>query len=110
VPGCNFVVKRHSRSVDLSKHCCGRCKGKLVEINVPQQQGPKTMASQEIDRTPRKKAPASGYNLFVKEHSKSVRERLLRAQRAQGVQRPTVAQSDVMKECAKLWRQEKEGA
>jgi hypothetical protein len=29
---CAQEYKRHSKSIDLSKHCCGSCKGKLVQI------------------------------------------------------------------------------
>ena len=94
-PRCPFVVKRHSKSVDPKRHCCGRCKGRLVEISP-------CGAS-------KKKAQPSAYNVFVKEQSKLVRRALVEAQKARGVLNPTVAQSDVMKECAKLWREKKQG-
>jgi hypothetical protein len=29
---CAQEYKRHSKSIDLSKQCCGSCKGKLVQI------------------------------------------------------------------------------
>jgi hypothetical protein len=98
-------VKRHSRSVDLKRHCCGRCKGKLVEVEVPN--GSKK-SSGLMDRTPKKRAPPSGYNLFVKDNSKMVRERLVNAQKALGVRVPKVLQPDVMKECGRLWREKKQ--
>jgi hypothetical protein len=41
-------------------------------------------SSEMIDRTPKKRAPPLGYNLFVKEHSKAVREKLINAQKANG--------------------------
>jgi hypothetical protein len=61
-----------------------------------------------MERTPKKRAPPSGYNLFVKEHSKMVREKLINAEKAQGVRNPRVLQPDVMKECARLWREKKQ--
>ena len=98
-------MKRHSRSVDVKRHCCGRCKGKLVEVdanNVSRKvQGP-------VDKTPKKRAPPSGYNLFVKEQSKQVREKLLREKRSQGILNPKVMQPEVIKECARLWREKKQ--
>ena len=98
--GCTFVVKRHSKSVDLNRHCCGKCKGRLVEIH------PQT--GNEADRSPKQKAPLSGYNLFVKQNSQAVRERLINSQRALGMNTPRVSQPEVIKECAKLWKEQKQ--
>lgn len=99
-PGCKFLVRRHSRSVDLQRHCCGRCRGRLVEVDASTLQstsGP----------TPKKRAPPSGYNLFVKEHSKAIRERLINVQKAKGIRNPTIAQAEVLKECARRWKSKK---
>ena len=30
--GCGMLYERHSKSVDVSRHGCGRCKGKLAQI------------------------------------------------------------------------------
>lgn len=89
-PSCTVVIKRHSRSVDVKKKVCGRCRRRLQEIQVP------AMGSAG-DYTPRKKAPPSAYNLFVREHSQQVRQRL------QAVNGANVTQPEVMKECARLW-------
>lgn len=97
-PGCTFLVKRQSRSIDVKIHCCGRCKGRLVEVEAK---------TAKTNRTEKKRAPPSGYNLFVKEQSKSVRERLMNDQRKEGEMQPKVPQKDVMKECARLWREKK---
>lgn len=97
-PKCGVVIQRHSRSVDVNRHCCGKCKSRLVEIEVPTQKG------SNVVHTPRKKAPLSGYNLFVKENSKSVRARLTSERERQGVRQTKVTQPEVMKECARLWR------
>jgi hypothetical protein len=84
---CSFVVKWHSKSVDTKKHCCGRCQSRLIEKQ-------STGAS-------KRRAQPSAYNLFVKEQSKIIRQKMLK-------QKKTVVQGDVMKECARLWREKKE--
>jgi len=63
-----------------------------------------------MDRTPKKRAPPSGYNLFVKENSKRVREKMMDAQKERGILKPRVLQPDVMKECARLWREKKKAS
>jgi predicted SprT family Zn-dependent metalloprotease len=85
-PTCSFVIGRHSKSVDTIRHRCGLCRGKLIEVT--------------SDGAPKKRAQPSAYNLFVKQHSKAVRERL--AER-----HPSVNQADVMKELGRLWRNKK---
>ena len=104
-PTCDFVVKRHSRSVDTKRQCCGKCRGKLIEVEVPPANFQKSTSKSTFQHTPKKKKELSGYNLFVKQQSKGVRERLLHAQRKQGIVDPKVSQSDVMKECGRLWRE-----
>lgn len=56
-----------------------------------------------MEQTPKKKKALSGYNLFVKQNSKLVRERLV-LERNEGSY-GQVTQPDVMKECARLWRE-----
>ena len=85
-PKCSFTIGRHSRSVDTIRHRCGLCKGKLIEL--------------ASDGAPKKRAQPSAYNLFVKEHSKTVREQLIK-------HKPGLTQSDVMKELGRLWREHK---
>lgn len=96
-PGCPFIVKRHSKSVDPSRHACGRCKGQLVEVQ----------AHSGSMRTPKDPPQPSAYNGFVKEQSKTIRRNMLQAERARGISSPSVRQADVMKECARLWRERK---
>lgn len=94
------MIKRHSRSVDPNKHCCGRCKNKLIEIEVPG-------SSKDVSKagyTP-KKRKTSEYALFVKEQTPRVRSSLAKERAC----RPNeVSQADVMKECGRLWRSEKD--
>ena len=85
-PKCSFQIGRHSKSVDTTRHRCGLCKGKLIEVT--------------SDGKPKQRAPPSAYNLFVKEHSKAVREQLVK-------QKPGVTQADVMKELGRRWRVQK---
>ena len=102
-PKCEVVIQRHSRSVDTARHVCGRCKGKLIEIDAPQKGAKKS----DIIKTPKKKVLLSGYNLFVKQTSRDVRERLTRERKQEDLNEPKVTQSDVLKECARLWKQTK---
>jgi predicted SprT family Zn-dependent metalloprotease len=103
-PKCGAVIKRHSRSVDVVKQCCGRCKGKLIEIEVPGENG-----SSVTERTPRKKAPLSEYNRFVKQHSKQVKDELVKERVRQGLPLK-VSQPDVLKELGRRWKEHKQGA
>lgn len=106
-PTCNVVIKRHSRSVDVNRQCCGRCKGKLVEIEQPKKGASATGSSKgAAGHTPKKKAAPSAYNLFIKAKSKEVREKLNREHVAKG-KIGKVPQGEVMKECARLWKEKK---
>jgi len=99
---CNVVIKRHSRSVDVNKQCCGRCKGKLIEIEVPGSKGDKAKNGKH---TPKKARKASAYSLFVKSESANVRKRLAKERSCTP---KSVSQADVMKEVGRLWRIKKE--
>ena len=93
---CDFVIKRHSRSVDLNRHCCGKCRGKLFEIEVP------SKGSQSNVFTPKQKRAPTGFSLFVQQQSQSVRTKLS-ANREQSEGK--VSQQEVMKECGRLWKE-----
>jgi len=95
---CGSIIKRHSRSVDPNKHCCGSCKGRLTEIEVP---GSKNDVA-TVGHTPKKKRAPTGFSLFVQKNSKAVRERLV-AERGSSVTQP-----EVMKECGRMWREKKQ--
>mmetsp|Transcript_3888 Transcript_3888/g.7882 ORF Transcript_3888/g.7882 Transcript_3888/m.7882 type:complete len:915 (-) Transcript_3888:14-2758(-) len=97
---CNVIIKRHSRSVDPARHCCGRCKSKLIEIEVPGSKGD----TAKLGYTPKQQKETSGFALFVKNQSSEVRKRLARERQCGPNE---VAQADVMKECGKLWRERK---
>jgi predicted SprT family Zn-dependent metalloprotease len=99
-PKCGVIIRRHSRSVDPFKQVCGRCKGALMEIEVPDERG----ASCQLEPTPRKKAVPSAYNIFVKEKSQRVRQYLEQQRASTGKK---ISQPDVMMECARLWRERK---
>ncbi|KAL7549310.1 hypothetical protein ACHAWF_013162 [Thalassiosira exigua] len=101
-PGCNVVVQRHSRSVDPTRQCCGRCRGRLQEIEVPGSAGDGRGGTG--GHTAKKQRKASGFALFVQTQSASVRKAL-----AAGRGCPTgeVSQADVMKECGVRWRERK---
>lgn len=95
---CGVVFQRQSKSIDVNKHFCGKCKGRLVEINVPL----KGAMGTAIDRRPKKPKALSGYASFVKENASQVRSRMELARRM-GDSIETVSQPEVMRECAKLW-------
>ncbi len=97
---CNVIIKRHSRSVDPTKHCCGKCKNKLIEIEVPGK-------GEDVSNnafTPKKQRPPTEFALFVKKHSASIREKLAKEMSCSSKE---VRQADVMKECGKVWQQHK---
>jgi predicted SprT family Zn-dependent metalloprotease len=117
---CGVVYRRVKRSIDVNAHRCGRCNGRLVEI--AKQQG-----TAEGEAAPKPKAPPSAYQRFVQEQSASVRRQLEaqeaaklalhpsalnRSGSAPGAPAPApagakVSQSDVLKECARLWQAQK---
>ena len=94
-----MVIKRHSRSVDVNKHCCGRCKSKLIEIEVSDSSG------SAAGYTPKKARKTSEYALFVKHQTSRVRQCLASERKCKPNE---VSQADVMKECGRLWRDEKD--
>lgn len=57
---CGQEFKRHSKSIDLSRHTCGNCRSKLVQTKP----------------VPRKQAGATGYAAFVKENFASLKKEL----------------------------------
>ena len=100
---CNVVIKRHSRSINPIKQCCGRCKSKLIEIEVPQK-------GQDISNnafTPKKQRKTSEYTLFVKKHSASIRQKLAKERSCNPKK---VSQADVMKECGAEWQRRKQAS
>lgn len=38
-PTCGIEYKRHSKSIDPSKHSCGNCKGRLVQVQPAPRKG-----------------------------------------------------------------------
>jgi predicted SprT family Zn-dependent metalloprotease len=100
---CNVVIKRHSKSVDPNKHCCGKCKNKLIEIEVPGK-------GEDISNnafTPKKQRKTSEFALFVKKHSGNIREKLAKERSCSPKEVP---QADVMKECGAEWQRRKQGS
>ncbi|KAL7500564.1 hypothetical protein ACHAWT_011196 [Skeletonema menzelii] len=100
---CNVVIKRHSRSIDPNKQCCGKCKSKLIEIEVPQK-------GQDISNnafTPKKQRKTSEYARFVKKHSAGIRQKLAKERSCNPKK---VSQADVMKECGAEWQRRKQGS
>ena len=84
--GCGYMYKRQSNSLDVEKLGCGKCRGRLF-------------ASTE-DGTPKKARPPSAYQIFIRDNSAAVRDRLSR-------KNPNISQPEVMRECARLWKERK---
>lgn len=59
-PTCGLEYKRHSKSIDPSRHTCGSCKGKLVQV----QPAPRRVAGE---------GKRSEYQDFVKRENERVR-------------------------------------
>jgi predicted SprT family Zn-dependent metalloprotease len=100
---CSVVVGRQSRSIDIKRQVCGRCKSRLQPVD-PTTHQPR---SDHESRSQKQSKPPSAYNVFVKEQSKSVRQRLRQEAESRG-DKGSVQQADVMKECARLWQEHKE--
>jgi len=90
------IVQRHSNSFKFHKYSCKRCEGRFVEIEVPSRKG---QGSEPLK--PRKKAPPSAYNIFVKDNLPKVRRQL--SENNGG----NVSQKDVMSEVARQWQAKK---
>jgi hypothetical protein len=54
---CGYEFKRHSKSIDPTRHTCGSCKSKLVQT-----------------KPPVRNTKVSEYQLFVKEHFQRVKK------------------------------------
>ena len=91
---CGCIYKRHSRSIDITKHACGKCRGRLMEVDATVN-----------GSTAKIRKPPSAYNQFVKQHAASVRQRIEKENRNENGR---VTQQDVMKECARLWKDAKQ--
>lgn len=63
---CGYEFKRHSKSVDTSKHSCGKCRGRLVQTKP----SPRGAAKSGEAEGGRKK---SEYQIFVKENFKTIK-------------------------------------
>ncbi|KAL9648618.1 hypothetical protein ABK040_016251 [Willaertia magna] len=79
---CGEILKRHSKSIDITKKCCGICKGKLELIKQPQ--GGKT-------------GQVSAYNIFVKENYKHFKAK-----------NPNASRGEIMKLVASAYKQSKQ--
>ncbi|KAG2386286.1 hypothetical protein C9374_002732 [Naegleria lovaniensis] len=76
---CGSMINRHSKSVDVSKQCCGICKGRLQEV------GKSTKNSN------------NAYNNYVKEHYKRFKE-----------SHPHLKQGEIMKLVAQAYREQQQ--
>ena len=73
----------------------------MVEIEVPG----RSRDLKNANFTPKKKKELSGFSLFVQKHARTVRKRMVAE--ASDKER-AISQPEVMKECSRLWKIEKE--
>ena len=89
--GCNTEFKRHSKSVDVKRHTCGKCRGKLVQIKpVPRGGGTSANAGGET--------AVGGYAGFVKTHFAIAKRELPRG----------ASQKEIMEAVGRKYRAEKQ--
>jgi len=89
-PGCGQEYKRHSKSVDVDRQTCGRCKARLVQTKP----APRAKPADGEQR-------ADAYQAFVKMQFARVKEELAREGKT-GI-------GNVMAALAKEWREKKGG-
>ena len=73
----------------------------MIEIEVPG----RSRDLKNANFTPKKKKELSGFSLFVQKHARIVRKRMVAE--ASDKER-AISQPEVMKECSRLWKIEKE--
>ena len=108
--GCGQVYRRHSRSIDVARHACGVCKGKLVYEGKlgpdgrPLAAGSKAGAGAAEGRGPRHQqndvapTPTNAFAAFVAERFARVKRQAPRG----------TSHGEVMRGLAAEWRAEKE--
>jgi predicted SprT family Zn-dependent metalloprotease len=117
---CNVMVQRHSRSVNVERQICGKCKGRLREVkkgeegdvdaqytttDVKHGAGILNNKSEKKSTT----ASLSAYNEFVRVQAPLVRERwMMTGATTSTTAGKKILQSEVMKECARLWKEQKQ--
>ena len=93
-PTCEIEYKRHSKSIDPSKHSCGSCKGKLVQIQPTPRKGPgegkrseyQDFVKREHERV-RLENPGAGFGKIMSILGRDFKERKRNeAERASGVE------------------------
>lgn len=82
--GCRMEFKRHSKSIDPTRHTCGACKAKLVQVKPV----PRNTAG----------AKPTGYAGFVKEHFAAIKADM-----------PGASQKEVMVRIGERYRAAKQG-
>lgn len=100
--GCGTEYARHSKSIDPTRHTCGKCRGRLVQVRPK----PRAMAARVGDNAATSNEPASSsttgtgtiYQRFVKEHFQAVRSDLP----------PGSPMKDVMREVGSRYRLSKQ--
>lgn len=101
--GCGAMYERHSKSIDPSRHTCGKCRGRLLQIRpVPRGQRAQKSAEQggKIGNAADAQTPSAGaetYAMFVKREFAAVRKDMA----------PGSPMKEVMREVGRKYREEK---
>ncbi|XP_063389815.1 uncharacterized protein LOC134675475 [Cydia fagiglandana] len=71
---CGYSIQRHSKSIDITKKCCGYCRGTFeIIVNKKTKDG-------HVVSTPARKAGANEFAMYVKENYGTVKEGKTHAQ------------------------------
>ena len=77
-PECGLEYKRHSKSIDPSKHSCGNCKGKLVQVQPAPREGKRSeyqgFVKRENERV-RLENPGAGFGEIMSILGREYKER-----------------------------------
>ena len=90
--GCTLAYKRHSKSVDPTRHRCGRCRGELKQIK------PRPRGAGAANKEGTAKKGPSEYQMFMKEEMKRVKQ-----------ENPSSPQKDIMRLVASKWTERQGG-
>ncbi|GKY97395.1 hypothetical protein MPSEU_000698000 [Mayamaea pseudoterrestris] len=93
--GCKVKILKPTKSFKAHAYVCSKCNGKFVEVDI--------LTGEPLQA--REKKPPSKYNLFVREHSQTVRKNLEGKSNGR-----KVSQGEVMAEIAQRWKRQIDGS
>ena len=93
---CNRLIKRHSKSIDVERNCCGRCRSKLVlhQWDTKLEKYVKLTQVEGADENAKVPKTPNAFAAFVKENYKVCRT-------------PGVKHADAMKQLSQMFKETK---